>query len=294
MYYLAFVKKGFHVFYVDKLQDNCNFGQTNYNSVSAGCPDEVTLQLISALLVNMFIGQSKEVAIPWIISKVKLYLLLRNDEIEKEDVAIWERDSKKADYEGTLDEYSEIVIQYGYITLFAATFPIAPLLAVLNNIVEIRTDAFKLLTSYPRPRYRGAQNIGTWYNILEFLGIIAVMTNTALIGLSFEVIRQAAGNNDYATLGIIIFMEHVILALKFGIAYLIPDLPGWIVKKLAYQEYIKEQTLKTVLLKNHIKPVFEVAEDSSSDEEISPKEEKKMDEGEVTVSLSVEESNKIE
>lgn len=36
-------------------------------------------------------------------------------------------------------EYLEIVIQFGFITLFACTFPIAPFFALINNILEIRS-----------------------------------------------------------------------------------------------------------------------------------------------------------
>ncbi len=32
----------------------------------------------------------------------------------------------------------ETVIQYGFITLFVAAFPLAPFFALLNNILEIR------------------------------------------------------------------------------------------------------------------------------------------------------------
>jgi hypothetical protein len=288
MYFLAFAKNNFLFFGVSSLLDNCNFGQTVYNSISNGCPDEVSLQLVSALAVNMFVGQAQEVLLPWLQAKFEIIRLLRNEEVSKETLPVWERDNQKGDFQGTLNEYVEMVIQYGYITLFAATFPIAPIMAVLNNIVEIRTDAFKILSAFPRPRYRGAQNIGTWYYVLEFLGVTAVMTNVALIGLSFEVIRSDTGDNDFYTLGIVVFMEHVILILKFGIAYLIPDLPGWIVKKLAYEEYVKEETLKAILLKNHIRPVFEVASDDSEDEAMSPAAEPRLSDGVIAVPLTVD------
>ena len=36
------------------------------------------------------------------------------------------------------NEYLEIVIQFGFITIFVAAFPLAPLFALINNILEIR------------------------------------------------------------------------------------------------------------------------------------------------------------
>eukprot|EP00961_Rhodomonas_salina_P263342 3558312-Rhodomonas_salina.1 len=42
-------------------------------------------------------------------------------------------------------DWQEMVVQYGYVTLFAAAFPLTSALALMNNIIEIRTDAYKLL-----------------------------------------------------------------------------------------------------------------------------------------------------
>ena len=43
-----------------------------------------------------------------------------------------------ADRSLLFNEYLEIVIQFGFITIFVAAFPLAPLFALLNNILEIR------------------------------------------------------------------------------------------------------------------------------------------------------------
>ena len=53
------------------------------------------------------------------------------------------------------------VIQYGFVTVFVAAFPLAPLFALLNNWVEIRLDAFKYINILRRPVSERAQDIGT-------------------------------------------------------------------------------------------------------------------------------------
>lgn len=52
------------------------------------------------------------------------------------------------------------VIQFGYAALFVVAFPLAPLLALLNNYVEIRVDSYKVLHNTARPIPCGAQDIG--------------------------------------------------------------------------------------------------------------------------------------
>jgi anoctamin-7 len=41
--------------------------------------------------------------------------------------------------------FRNLVLQFGFITVFVAAFPIAPLFALLNNWIEIRLDAKKLV-----------------------------------------------------------------------------------------------------------------------------------------------------
>ena len=59
--------------------------------------------------------------------------------------------------------YLFAVIQYGFVTIFVAAFPLAPLFALLNNIIEIRLDAYKFVTQWKRPLALRAQDIGNTF-----------------------------------------------------------------------------------------------------------------------------------
>lgn len=60
------------------------------------------------------------------------------------------------------DDYLEIVVQFGYIIFLSALFPMAAFFSLLNNLLEIRTDAFKLCMIYQRPFSQRVKDIGHW------------------------------------------------------------------------------------------------------------------------------------
>lgn len=51
-------------------------------------------------------------------------------------------------------------MQYSFTTIFVAAFPLAPLLALLNNIIEIRLDAIKMVSLERRLVPTKANDIG--------------------------------------------------------------------------------------------------------------------------------------
>jgi hypothetical protein len=69
--------------------------------------------------------------------------------------------------QGTFNDYNEMAIQYGYIALFSPCFPLAPMAAFMNNVTEIRGDAWQLCNVFQRPMARSQANIGAWYTVLN-------------------------------------------------------------------------------------------------------------------------------
>lgn len=67
----------------------------------------------------------------------------------------------------TLQDYQEMFIQFGYVVLFSSAFPLAAMCALINNIIEIRSDALKLCTGLQRPFGQRVENIGQWQVSVE-------------------------------------------------------------------------------------------------------------------------------
>ncbi|XP_056246643.1 anoctamin-8 isoform X5 [Seriola aureovittata] len=82
----------------------------------------------------------------------------------------------------TLQDYQEMFIQFGYVVLFSSAFPLAAMCALINNIIEIRSDALKLCTGLQRPFGQRVENIGQWQTAMEAMGLIAIIVNCYLIG----------------------------------------------------------------------------------------------------------------
>ena len=64
-----------------------------------------------------------------------------------------------------------------------AAFPLAPLFALLNNWIEIRLDAQKLVCETRRPVAERCQDIGVWFTILDALAQLAVISNVSYFSI---------------------------------------------------------------------------------------------------------------
>ena len=125
---------------------------------------------------------------------VSNYFTSRSNDRDKngKNQSPWKRDMQLLSW-GSLtlfDEYLEMVIQFGFVTLFVVAFPLGPLFALLNNLLEIRIDAFKALTQLRRPLPRPAKDIGVWLPILTFIAKLAVITNGAIIAFTSEFVPR--------------------------------------------------------------------------------------------------------
>ncbi|ETO05214.1 hypothetical protein RFI_32182, partial [Reticulomyxa filosa] len=95
-----------------------------------------------------------------------------------------------------LDNSAEIVIQYGYVMLFAVVFPLMPLFSILNNFVEFAVD-FHNYTHMQRPIPHAASGIGVWKQVISSFTIAAVFNNTAILMFRSNVFDKYSFSNSF-------------------------------------------------------------------------------------------------
>jgi len=83
-----------------------------------------------------------------------------------------------------------LAIQFGFVTMFVAAFPLAPLFALINNILELRIDAINFVVNFRRPVAERAQGIGIWFGILRSMSWFAVLVNSFVIAFTSEFIPR--------------------------------------------------------------------------------------------------------
>jgi threonine/homoserine/homoserine lactone efflux protein len=144
---------------------------------------------------------------------------------------------------GTFDDYAEMAIQFGYTTMFIAGFPLATVLSFVNNYVEIRVDAWKLLHVCRRPEPRSCEDIGTWAVILETVSYASIFVNSAIVAFTTTI---PFNYTWVERIWLFILMATGLFCIRMMVAYLIPDVPEEVEIQLARQEYIVRKVVLNV------------------------------------------------
>ncbi|XP_016098738.1 anoctamin-1-like, partial [Sinocyclocheilus grahami] len=169
----------------------------------AGCLMELCIQLCITMLGKQLIQNNLfEIGVP------KLKKMLRQRKIDKKHqeelnktLHRHEKDHFLGPFVGLNPEYMEMIIQFGMVTLFVASFPLAPLFALLNNVIEIRLDAKKFVTELRRPIAVRAKDIGIWYTLLRGISKVAVIVNAFVISFTSDFIPRLVYQHMYSADG---------------------------------------------------------------------------------------------
>ncbi|CAG2105403.1 unnamed protein product [Medioppia subpectinata] len=157
-----------------------------------GCFVDLAIQLATVMVGKQAFGAVVETLTP-VLTRFYTKWRYTRDVVDEEsgcagplNLPQWEDDYLLESWTSTslFYEYLELVLQFGFVTVFVSAFPLAPLFALVNNFFEIRFDAKKIITSFKRPVAQRVKSIGIWYRILDAMGKLSVITNAMIIAFT--------------------------------------------------------------------------------------------------------------
>lgn len=163
----------------------------------SGCVVDVTIQLAIIMIGKQAINNIMELGIPLLKAFVKRIRRRRQQKKgqngdAKAPMPCWQRDFYLGEQSRILlfDDYLELLIQYGFTTMFVAAFPLAPLFAFLNNLIEIRLDAYKMTVLNQRCVPLRAKNLGPWDKLLGVVTRMTVIMNALVIAFTTKFVDR--------------------------------------------------------------------------------------------------------
>lgn len=148
-------------------------------------PGAVILFLVRQLVQNI-----QEVVLPLIIAAIT-YKFANPTRKKSDTQEVSEpMDVEEIRKQRALPEYSqyddvlEMLVQFGYVVLFASVFPLGSIAAFLNNLMEIRSDAYKICHSQ-RTKGETTSKLSSWSFAFNVVAHAGVLTNVGILGIAF-------------------------------------------------------------------------------------------------------------
>ena len=177
-------------------------------------------------------------------------------------------------YDPMLD-YSGIVIQFGYVTMFSAVWPLAALVCLGHTIFRLRSNVLRLTRLSMRPVPEATSGIGLWHNLLLFEARACVLVNCLIVSVSTDQLDyfscwshslwREEGDCEQGSVPmtsrflIAVAAEHIVLGLVFLIDQGVPNMQtqltirmkkaAFIFKKRYWETYAAEQAMAGTALR---------------------------------------------
>lgn len=220
LFYIAFFRKdlgGNGIFGMGReYQDNC--GKQDQDN----CMSLLSFQVLVLMIMKPIPKFIKDIIIPSLVKLYRICIGVNQISVNSKQHFLMREMFKPTVENFRLEEFSEKVIAYGYIMLFAASFPLAPLLALGFNAFDLRLDAKRLLWWNRRPIPYRDNDIGIWFYILHFVNICGTISNACLIAFTSKFGRKFSLAKQ---LIVVLAFEHLVFSVKFLLDIAIPDTP---------------------------------------------------------------------
>ncbi|KAH6856677.1 calcium-activated chloride channel-domain-containing protein [Chaetomium sp. MPI-CAGE-AT-0009] len=194
---------------------------------------------------------------------------------EPEEAEFLERAREEAEldeYDVTID-YREMVVQFGYLSLFSVVWPLTACSFLVNNWVEARSDAMKIASNCQRPIPWRADSIGPWLDALGFLSWLGSLISAALVFLFRNGATLSTGSpwdiRAWALLLAVLFAEHLYMLVQLVVRGVVQKLDSPGLQKERSERYAIRKRLLEKMVEWDVSAAETAAPGVSSGEKIT-------------------------
>jgi len=216
-------------------------------------PLRLRQELVSLYTIDSLRRAATELLLPWLSRSVSMARARRSSAtVKKGDLPVsdWEEieDSwDRVEYD-SFDDYLEMVLGFGYVVLFAGAMPLASALAVLSNVAEVHSDAFKLHFVSRRPApHRTSSMPRSWFLVIRVMCCLCILTNFLICYVSSEQIEQLApslftsGERPHSLnergVWCLLASEHLVVLLALAVHNITPSTAKWVCDAVSGRKY---------------------------------------------------------
>jgi hypothetical protein len=230
--------------------DGCIDDDHDKPEKGVSCLDELNTQLITIFIISN-LKNIIELGLPSLRYYFRKYLK-RKSKVQDSESSKDIRSKIEAqfyldtyltpDNDGTISDYLELSVQFGYLTLFAIAFPLSTALAFIGLWLEMFTDKIKVLKLVKRPIPLALKDIGNWWYIFSAISVLAIFSNTAIFCFTSRTFKVWVSGTDYEYL-IFAIIVVILLIFRNQLQSLIPDIQEKYKIIMSRHEYILERLL---------------------------------------------------
>jgi len=222
------------------------YSMNRYNCFALLQMKSLEYNLLIVYLTGIVVGNFQEVLLPICLKKYAEYQEAKEkaekeangETVEPKKECVISDQFEMEVYDeimGTLSDYAELAVQYGYTTLFVIAFPLTPFLAFVSAILESKVDGGKLLLSFQRPVAKSIEDIGTWQIVFLITTIFAVLSNLAMMAFRTPILTK---NSDIPPVWGFVICQYALFVFMYLVGEFIPDTPGDVEIQLQRTEFI--------------------------------------------------------
>ncbi|PMD25730.1 plasma membrane stress response protein-like protein [Hyaloscypha hepaticicola] len=229
-------------------------------------PDRLKKQIIYFTVTAQIVNFALEVIVPYVkrvafrkVKEVKADMAAKrgggtdsptaDDDPEESAFLVRVRNEAELDTYDVTTDFREMIVQFGYLSLFSVIWPLTGVSFFVNNWIELRGDALKIALETQRPVPWRADSIGPWLESLGFLSWLGSLTSAALVYLFSGDGLGPDGTpwniKGWALLLAMFFSEHIYLGVRLGVKIALSkiDSPG-LQKERAERFLIRKQYIQ--------------------------------------------------